>query len=74
MQLGQHLNVRVQVKSFEAVCTMVSAGVGIGLVPFDAVAQQPHLPVSVIDLDKAWAQRSLKVCEHSQTDISTFTQ
>ncbi|WP_370242050.1 LysR family transcriptional regulator [Marisediminitalea sp.] len=73
-QLGQHLNVRVQVKSFEAVCRMVSAGVGIGLVPFDAVAQQPHLPVSVIDLDEAWAQRSLKVCVRSQTTLSTFTQ
>ena len=35
--LGRHLNVRIQVRSFEAVCRMVGAGVGIGLVPRSAV-------------------------------------
>jgi len=34
--LGKPLNVRIQVRSFEAVCRMVSAGVGIGLVPRSA--------------------------------------
>jgi DNA-binding transcriptional LysR family regulator len=35
--LGRHLDVRIQVRSFEAVCRMVGAGVGIGLVPRSAV-------------------------------------
>lgn len=35
--LGRHVNVRIQVRSFEAVCRMVGAGVGIGLVPRSAV-------------------------------------
>ena len=38
--LGTHLNVRVQVNSFEAVCRMVAAGVGIGLVPREAVVRR----------------------------------
>ena len=36
--LGRHLDVRIQVRSFEAVCRMVGAGVGIGLVPRSAVS------------------------------------
>ena len=71
--LGQHLNVRVQVKSFEAVCRMVSAGVGIGLVPFDAISQQPHLPIAIIELDEPWAKRALKVCVRSPTQLGGFT-
>ena len=41
--LGRHLNVRIQVRSFEAVCRMVGAGVGIGLVPRSAVPLQGGL-------------------------------
>ena len=37
--LGRHLDVRIQVRSFEAVCRMVGAGVGIGLVPRGAALQ-----------------------------------
>jgi DNA-binding transcriptional LysR family regulator len=36
-QLGGRLDVRIQVRSFNAVCRMVAAGVGIGMVPRSAV-------------------------------------
>ena len=53
--LGRHVNVRIQVRSFEAVCRMVGAGVGIGLVPRSAVpdAGLYEPPPTVIDLNES---------------------
>ncbi len=73
--LGRHLNVRIQVRSFEAVCRMVGAGVGIGLVPRSAVplAGQGDAPV-VIALDEPWAQRDLQICVRQGAALSGFAQ
>ncbi|WP_339410787.1 LysR substrate-binding domain-containing protein [Pseudomonas sp. EA_35y_Pfl2_R5] len=68
--LGRHLEVRIQVRSFEAVCRMVSAGVGIGLVPRSAVTAGAHL--AVIELEESWAQRDLKVCVRKRELLSGF--
>lgn len=71
--LGRHLEVRIQVRSFEAVCRMVSAGVGLGLVPRSAVPEvSTHFPLSVVELDESWAQRDLKVCCRTQESLSRF--
>lgn len=68
--LGRHLEVRIQVRSFEAVCRMVSAGVGIGLVPRSAVTAGAQL--AVIELEEPWAQRDLKVCVRKRQLLSGF--
>ena len=68
--LGRHLEVRIQVRSFEAVCRMVSAGVGIGLVPRSAVTA--GAPLAVIELEEPWAQRDLKVCVRKRELLSGF--
>ena len=62
--LGRHLDVRIQVRSFEAVCRMVGAGVGIGLVPRGAALQVAGLsePPVLVELDEPWAQRDLQIC------------
>ena len=71
--LGRHLNVRIQVRSFEAVCRMVGAGVGIGLVPRSALpgASLREAPV-VVELDEAWAQRDLQICVRQGVAPSGF--
>ncbi|WP_445938140.1 LysR substrate-binding domain-containing protein [Pseudomonas sp.] len=69
--LGRHLEVRIQVRSFEAVCRMVSAGVGIGLVPRSAVTAGAQL--AVIELEEPWAQRDLKVCVRKRELLSGFS-
>ncbi|HQC80723.1 MAG TPA: LysR family transcriptional regulator, partial [Accumulibacter sp.] len=57
--LGGHINVRIQVRSFEAVCRMVGAGVGIGLVPRSAVPNGGlHEPPTIVELRESWARRS----------------
>lgn len=70
--MGSHLNVRVQVNSFEAVCRMVAAGVGIGLVPREAVKLSGRQPVSIIEVEDDWAQRDLKICTSRKTPIAPF--
>lgn len=68
--LGRHLEVRIQVRSFEAVCRMVSAGVGIGLVPRSAVTAGALL--ALVELEEPWAQRDLKVCVRKRELLSGF--
>lgn len=71
--LGRHLEVRIQVRSFEAVCRMVSAGVGLGMVPFSAVsAGASYAPLAVVELEEPWAQRDLKVCVRKRESLSRF--
>jgi DNA-binding transcriptional LysR family regulator len=71
--LGRHLNVRIQVRSFEAVCRMVGAGVGIGLVPRGAVPSVGmREPPVVVALDEPWAQRDLQVCVKNRAALSGF--
>jgi len=71
--LGRHVNVRIQVRSFDAVCRMVGAGVGIGLVPRSAVARgTPHDAPTLLELDEPWAQRDLQLCVRRRKDLSGF--
>lgn len=71
--LGRHLNVRIQVRSFEAVCRMVGAGVGIGLVPRSALPGSGlREPPVVVELDEAWAQRDLQICVRKDVAPSGF--
>ncbi|HLA33100.1 MAG TPA: LysR family transcriptional regulator [Pseudomonas sp.] len=71
--LGRHLEVRIQVRSFEAVCRMVGAGVGIGLVPHSAVAEgTPRAALAVVELEESWAQRDLQVCVRQRESLSGF--
>lgn len=75
--LGKHLDVRIQVRSFEAVCRMVSAGVGVGLVPRSALIDQQgklRADLSVIELDEPWAQRDLKVCVRNTDALNSFAK
>ena len=58
--LGRPLKVRVQVRSFDAMCRMIALGIGIGVLPLSAAA--PHLasmPLARVGLDESWARRRL---------------
>ncbi len=66
-------DVRIQVRSFEAVCRMVGAGVGIGLVPRSAmVSAGLREPPVVVEMNEAWAQRDLQVCVRQGAVLSGF--
>jgi len=60
---GQPLRLRVQVKSFEAVCKLVQAGMGIGVLPEVAALDfAPKMGLRLIRLTDSWAERTMRVC------------
>lgn len=65
---GARLDVRIQVRSHAAVCDMVAAGMGIGVVPL-AVAQRKmakgEVPFVTMPIAEAWAERRLYLCTQS---------
>ncbi|MFS2156127.1 LysR family transcriptional regulator [Pseudomonas sp. Pseusp122] len=59
---GKILKVRIQVSSFDGICRMINAGLGIGILPIGSV--HPELLESklrAIPLDGPWASRTLYV-------------
>jgi len=66
-QLGGRLDVRIQVRSFDAVCRMVGAGVGLGMVP-RSTALLPNngsqIPArhTIVEISDTWAPRNLQLC------------
>jgi DNA-binding transcriptional LysR family regulator len=60
---GAPLRLRVQVQSFEAVCRLIAAGQGIGVLPAGAVQAFRHdMALRFVDLDDDWADRRMYVC------------
>ena len=60
--LGRRLKMRIQVRSFDAMCQMVAVGLGVAVLPRDAI--QPHLRsmnLRQIALTDAWASRRLLI-------------
>ena len=59
---GSGYNPRIQVSSFEAICRMIEAGVGIGIVPASSAERHAKvMKLALLELSDAWADRELKV-------------
>jgi DNA-binding transcriptional LysR family regulator len=60
---GRTLRLRVQVRSFDAVCRLVEAGVGIGVAPETTARRAAAvMRLAVIPLADDWALRELTLC------------
>ena len=73
--LGSPLRFRVEVGGFEAVCRMIAAGAGIGVIP-ETSAQRyaATMPLKIIRLTDSWAVRLLHVCVRSLEELPPFAQ
>ena len=59
-RLGRALRLRVRVSSLDAVCAMVAAGVGVGIVPETTASRHRRvLPIATLRLAEAWSMREL---------------
>ena len=69
-RLGARLNIRARVTSFDAVCGMVAAGAGIGIVP-EATAKRCRgsMKIDAKRLRDAWATRHLSICVRSGSKL-----
>jgi DNA-binding transcriptional LysR family regulator len=60
--LGRKIRLRIRVRSFDAMCKMVAAGMGIAVLPAEAVRELiGSLDLRQIALNDPWAQRSLLI-------------
>ena len=62
-RIGQPLRLRVQLRSFDAVCRLVECNVGIGIVP-ETTARRVSRTMAIVPLalTDSWAVRELRIC------------
>lgn len=71
-RIGRPLRLRVQLRSFDAVCRMVEAGVGLGIVPETTARRVARtMAIAIVDLKDAWALRELTICIRDLADLPT---
>jgi DNA-binding transcriptional LysR family regulator len=74
-RIGRRLKLRVQLRSFDAVCRMVEGGVGVGVVPETTAARSLRtMQLHVIELSDEWALRNLMICVRSLRDLPIYAQ
>jgi DNA-binding transcriptional LysR family regulator len=74
-RLGRRLKLRVQLRSFDAVCRLVECNVGIGVVP--ATTAERHaktMSIHRIELTDEWAVRKLTICVRRQADLPVYAR
>jgi DNA-binding transcriptional LysR family regulator len=62
-RLGRPLRLRVQLRSFDAVCRLVERNVGVGIVPETTTRWAAKtMAIKAIELSDPWALRELTIC------------
>lgn len=74
-RLGRSLKLRVQLRSFDAVCRMVERDVGIGIVPETTARRaEATMAIAMLDLSDAWATRDLLVCTREEASLPPYAR
>jgi DNA-binding transcriptional LysR family regulator len=74
-RIGRRLKLRVQLRSFDAVCRLVECNVGVGVVPeTTAIRSMKTMSLHRIELTDDWAQRNLTICVRKLADLPTYAQ
>ncbi len=72
---GQPLRLRVQLRSFDAVCRLVECDVGIGIVPETTARWATRaMAIVAVPLTDAWAVRDLTICIRSFRELPTHAR
>jgi DNA-binding transcriptional LysR family regulator len=72
---GQPLRLRVQLRSFDAVCRMVEAKVGIGVVPESTARRVAHtMAVAIVGIADTWAVRELTICIRQLEELPPYAR
>jgi DNA-binding transcriptional LysR family regulator len=73
--MNRHLKMRIQVGNFEAMCRLVQANVGIGILPESAARRQAKTSdIHLVKLTDKWALRDLKICLRSLDMLPSFAR
>ena len=74
-KIGRRLRLRVQLRSFDAVCRLVECNVGIGVVPATTAERQAKtMSIHRIELTDEWAARKLTICVRRRADLPVYAR
>src|SRR6266545_3861435 len=74
-RVGRPLRLRVQLRSFDAVCRMVERNVGIGIVPETTVRWAAKaMEIKAVQLTDPWALRDLSICVRDYKALAPFAR
>lgn len=69
-RLGAPLRLRVQLRSFDAVCRLVETNVGVGIVPHTTARRAAAIgALHITELSDDWAVRELSICVRRFDDL-----
>jgi DNA-binding transcriptional LysR family regulator len=73
--VGRTLRLRVQLRSFDAVCRMVECDVGVGVVPATTARRAAKsMAIKAVDLTDAWALRDLTICVRDFAALPSYAR
>jgi DNA-binding transcriptional LysR family regulator len=74
-RVGRRLRLRVQLRSFDAVCRLVECNVGIGIVPATTAGRQAKtMAIRRVELTDDWALRELTICVRRLADLPVYAR
>lgn len=74
-QLGRQLKLRIQLSSFDAMCRMIGAGVGVGVVPESAARRnQASMNLALVELTDAWSVRERYILVRHNENLPAYAQ
>jgi len=74
-RIGKPLRLRIQLRSFDAVCRMVEGNVGIGIVPQTTVRRARRtMAIAAVELADSWAVRELTICIRSMSELPAYAR
>jgi DNA-binding transcriptional LysR family regulator len=74
-RIGQPLRLRVQLRSFDAVCRLVECKVGIGIVPETTAHRVARtMAIAAVALSDPWAARDLTICVRDFADLAPYAR
>jgi len=73
--LNKPLKIRIQAGNFEAVCRMVEANAGIGVLPESSARRHARtMAIHIVQLSDEWALRQLQICVRSMQLLPHFAK
>lgn len=72
---GRPLKLRVQLRSFDAVCRLVECGVGVGVVPQTTARRAAQtMKLGLVELADDWALRELKIVVRAEDELRPYAR
>jgi DNA-binding transcriptional LysR family regulator len=73
--IGRPLRLRVQLRSFDAVCRLVECNVGVGVVP-ETTARRAAMAMAIkaVELTDPWAVRDLTICIRALKELPPYAR